>query len=62
MKKPKKQETEEEDVIVTALKNKYWELIKKERIPGTPEITKNLDKIEKQIKELQKQQKNIDSK
>lgn len=44
----------EEDIIVTALKERYFNLIKKEDIPKTPAITNELDKIEKTIREFKK--------
>ena len=34
------------------LMDKYWELIVREDYPKTPKITKELDALEKEIKEL----------
>lgn len=31
---------------------RYWELIVQEKMPKTPEITKELDELEKEIQEL----------
>lgn len=36
------------------LLNRYWILIKKERIPNTPNTSKILDELEEQIKKLKK--------
>ena len=41
------------DVVVTSLKKRWYDLALKERFPGTPEISKELDNIEGAIKEME---------
>lgn len=36
---------------------RYWELIVEEKMPKTPEITKELDQLEVEIRELKKPKK-----
>ena len=43
-----------DDIVLDALKSKYWTQIKKEDIGKTPEITKELDHLEEAIREFQK--------
>lgn len=40
------------DAVISALKSKYFDLLKKEKIPNTPELTKEIDNIENAIKAL----------
>lgn len=41
-----------DDVVVGALKKRYFEVISKERIGSTPELTSEADKLEAAIREL----------
>ncbi|MDO8610995.1 MAG: hypothetical protein Q7R95_10730 [bacterium] len=42
----------ENDIIISTLKKKYFDLAAKENIGLTPEITKEIDNLEEAIKEL----------
>ena len=42
----------EEGIVLSTLKTKYFELALEERFPDTPDITAELDALEKQIKEI----------
>jgi hypothetical protein len=50
----KKEKVMKNQVIINALKSKYFELALKENYPKTPELTKELDTLESSIKELLK--------
>jgi len=39
--------------VVQSLKNRYFDIVSKEKYPNTPEITKEADCIEEAIKALQ---------
>ncbi len=43
-----------DDIVVSALKEKYFRLLPKEDYPKTKAITVQLDNIEEAIRELQK--------
>ena len=45
------------DVVVIALKDRYWKLIKTENYPTTSGVSTELDRLEKKIFELTKEQK-----
>lgn len=42
-----------EDAVLRALKKQYWELIRKEDIGVTPEITSELDMLESAIRKYE---------
>jgi len=44
----------ENDFIVTTLKRRYFALAPVENFPHSPEITAELDRLERAIRELQK--------
>jgi hypothetical protein len=41
-----------ENIVVTALTDKYFSMLSLEDYPNTPEITKQLDNIEKALREI----------
>lgn len=41
-----------DDVVVATLKKRYFDLLPKENFPGTPEITREADHLERAILEL----------
>lgn len=45
---------EDEDVILTSLMERYWNLIKTEEISKTPSITRAIDKLEEVINKHKK--------
>lgn len=47
-----KTETSQDDVVISALKARYFDLLKKEDIPHTPKITSEADRLEEAIKKL----------
>lgn len=50
------------EILLSALKARYFELISKERYPDTPNLTKEADELEGAIKELQKKVKDDENK
>ena len=42
----------DEDVVMIALKARYFDLLRKEDIPNTPKVTLEADRLEQAIKEL----------
>ena len=47
--------TAEESLVIKTLKKRYFEIVSpgKENYPNTPELTKEADQLEKEIKKLQ---------
>lgn len=48
----KKMQTPNQDIIIQALKEKYFNTLTKENYPHTPKITEEADNLEKAIREL----------
>lgn len=56
---PKSQPSPGKDIVIDTLKKKYFELSLKENYPNTLDITKELDNLEKAIKELEDKNKEL---
>jgi hypothetical protein len=49
----------ENDFVIQSLKKRYFDVIKKEEIGKTPELTDEADRLEKAIKELKNKPKSF---
>lgn len=43
-----------DEAVISSLKKRYFDILRKENYPKTPEITKEADNIEKAIRDMQK--------